>query len=237
MGECMHDFHSSGAYFRAIYIILTAVQSHHSFTDEKKNIFALARPKQKDPCAMNASFEMLGLNSDSATEQDVLRAWRRLARENHPDKTAPNDTRMKELNEAKEACLQAVIRRTCAVDEREFVLHIARSLEKSIRENAGIDLDLQDGTFIQPYLRKHMWVKSVDAMQWVLRCAIGEWDFNQAIDDEIPILCRYHNDFLGADEWTEDDHTMMTVLNRYDEIKAKGYGNFARFLQNTEEQT
>ena len=187
---------------------------------------------------MSASFEMLGLNQDSCTENDVLRAWRRLARENHPDKTAPhsNDKRMKELNEAKEVCLQAIIHRTCAADEREFVLHIVQLVEKSLRENVGLSIDLSCGSLIQPYLRDHMWYRAVDAMQWVLHCVIGECDFDQAVEDEIPILCRYYNGFLGSDKWTEDDHTMMMVLNKYDEIKAKGYGNFARFLENMAEQ-
>lgn len=28
------------------------------------------------------------------------------------------------------------------------------------------------------------------------------------------------------DAWTENDHTMMKVLNKYDKIKAGGYGSF-----------
>ena len=117
-------------------------------------------------------FEILGLNEDRATEQDILRAWRRLARENHPDKTAPppDDTRMKKLNEAKEACLEAIMARTCAVDEREFVLHIARMLEKNLAENVGLNINLQDGHLIQPYLGEHMRFSAIDAMgsivQW-----------------------------------------------------------------------
>ena len=185
---------------------------------------------------MNA-FETLGLNPDSSTEQDILRAWRRLARKNHPDKRDTlNDTRMKELNEAKEACLDAIVQRTCAVNEREFVLHIARIIEKSLEDRVGFTINLQEGTLIQPFLGQYMMMRAVDAMNWVLRCAMGEYDFDQAIEDEIPILCRYYNNFLGSDKWTDGDNTMMLVLNKYDEVKAKGYGNFARFLENPVEQ-
>jgi len=179
-------------------------------------------------------FEILGLNEDSATEQDTLRAWRRLARDNHPDKMPPppNDTRMKELNEAKDACLEAIVTRTCAVDEREFVLHIASVLEKNMGERAGITINLQNGNLIQPRLRDFMFIRAADAMEWVLHCMMGDYAFNQAKEDEIPILCRYYNDFLGTGQWNENDHTMMMVLNKYGEIKAKGYGNFALFLEN-----
>ena len=76
-----------------------------------------------------------------------------------------------------------------------------------------------------------MWFRAVNAMEWVLHCAIGDAEFDQAVEDEIPILCRYYNNFLGQDEWSEQDHTFMMVLNRYDQIKAGGYGNFARRLE------
>ncbi len=179
-------------------------------------------------------FQTLGLNEESATEQDTLRAWRRLARDNHPDKQAPppDDARMKELNEAKEACLEAIVTRTCTVDEREFVLHIARLVEKSLAERVGLTINLQDGHLIQPYLREHMRLRAIDAMEWVLRCAMGVYDFDQDVEDEIPILCSYYNGFLKRDNWTEDEFTFMVVLNKYDELKAKGYGNFAQFLEN-----
>ena len=74
-----------------------------------------------------------------------------MARENHPDKTAPNDSRIKELNEAKDACVEAIVARTCAVDGCEFVLHIAHILEKSLEERAGLAINLlEDGNLIQP---------------------------------------------------------------------------------------
>ena len=53
--------------------------------------------------------------------------------------------------------------------------------------------------------------------------------FNKDMEDEIPILCKYYNKFIGPDNWN-DDHTMMTVLNKYDRIKAGGYGSFARLI-------
>ncbi len=67
-------------------------------------------------------------------------------------------------------------------------------------------------------------------MEWILRCGAGDTAFDQDIEDEIPILCKYYNEFIGPDNWGEKDHTMMTVLNKYDRIKAGGYGNFARFI-------
>ena len=138
-----------------------------------------------------------------------------------------------ELNKAKEACLEAIVSRTCTVDEREFVLpHIAHLLEKSLAERVGLKINLQNGHLIQPFLRRFMFTQAADAMEWVLGCGIGEYDFDQAIEDEIPILCRYYNDFLGTGQWSENDHTMMMVLNKYGEIKARGYGNFARILEN-----
>lgn len=81
-------------------------------------------------------------------------------------------------------------------------------------------------SIIRRDLRNFMWVRSVDAMEWVLKCAIGDMDFDQTVENEIPILRRYYNEFLSPSEWSDQDHTMMTVLNKYDEIKAKGYGNF-----------
>ena len=109
--------------------------------------------------------------------------------------------------------------------DREFVLHIA---ETSLLERANPAIDLQEGQLIQPFLREHMWIRGVDALQWVLHCWMGEWEFDQAIEDEIPIICRYYNDFLGRENWQEDDHIFMDALNKYDELKAKGVGNFAQ---------
>jgi hypothetical protein len=64
-----------------------------------------------------------------------------------------------------------------------------------------------------------------------LKCGIGDMAFDQDKEDEIPIICRFYNDFIKEDGWSEDDHTMMTVLNRYDKIKSGGYGNFAQFIE------
>ena len=180
---------------------------------------------------MTALLEIPGLDSETSTEQKILRAWRRLARARRPDKTASYEARI-----AKEACLEAIVNRTCAVGEREFVLHIARLTEKKLRADAGLDFNIEIRHIIQPFLREHMAICAVDAMQWVLHCAIGEWDFDQAVENDVPILCRYYNEFLGSGEWTEDDQTIMAVLNRYGEIKANGYGNFARFLETSAEQ-
>ena len=172
-------------------------------------------------------FEILGICETNANEYSVLCAWRRLALEHHPDKGG-DDVKMKEINAAKDACIRIIVARTCIADEHEFVLHIARLVEKRLERNMGMTIDLSCGALIQPFLRKHMWFRAVDAMEWVLHCAIGDAEFVQEVEDEIPILCRYYNTFLGEDEWSDQDHTFMTVLNRYDHIKAGGYGNFAR---------
>jgi hypothetical protein len=56
-------------------------------------------------------------------------------------------------------------------------------------------------------------------------------EFDQTQEDELPILCKFYNDFIGEEEWSEEDHSMMMVLNKYDQVKTGGYGNFARFLE------
>ena len=60
---------------------------------------------------------------------------------------------------------------------------------------------------------------------------MGDASFDGEIEAEIPIICRFYNDFIGAGEWGKNDHTMMTVLNKYEKIKAGGYGNFARLVE------
>ncbi len=175
-------------------------------------------------------FKLLGLE-ENCTECDVLRAWRRLAREHHPDRTGSrDDTRIKALNEAKEQCLKVIICRNYTVSEQEYVSHICRVLEQSMANELDLHMNLGKGRFIRPRLREFIWVRTVDAMEWILRCGTGDMEFEQSIEDELPILCKYYNDFIGEDNWSKKDHTMMTVLNRYDKIKAGGYGNFARFL-------
>jgi hypothetical protein len=181
---------------------------------------------------MNASssFHVLGISSE-ATASDVLRAWRRLARESHPDKTG-DDEKMKAFNEAKDECLREIVIRDYHVSEHEYATHICRVLDRKLAREGGPEFDLEHGgqRIVRVSLREFYWQRAVDAMEWVLHCAIGESDYDQEIDDEIPILRKFYNDFIGQDKWTEDDHTMMIVLNRYDQIKAGGYGNFARFV-------
>jgi len=53
-------------------------------------------------------FQALGIPEDS-TEQQVLKAWRALALKYHPDKQTGDDTKMKDLNSAKYACLEAIL--------------------------------------------------------------------------------------------------------------------------------
>jgi hypothetical protein len=180
-----------------------------------------------------ACFHVLGLQSQKEpSANDVLRAWRRLARENHPDK-AGDDTAMQALNEAKDECLQEIVMRDYTVSEHEYATHICRVLDRKLAREGGPEFDLEHGgqRIVQVSLREFYWQRGVDAMAWVLHCAFGDTAFDQEIDDEIPILCKFYNEFIGQDQWTEDDHTMMTVLNRHDFIKARGYGNFARFVE------
>ena len=78
----------------------------------------------------------------------------------------------------------------------------------------------------QPYLsrldslRERFRVHAMEAMRWVLMCAMEGAPFNQEMDTEIPMLCTFYNDYIGEDSWSEQDHTMMAVLNRYRHIKA-----------------
>jgi hypothetical protein len=175
-------------------------------------------------------FQLLGLE-EGCSSTDVLRAWRRLAREHHTDKSgSEDDSRMKALNDAKMQCLDAIIKRNYTVSEQEFVSHICRTLERTCADS-GVPLDLGDGDLIRPTLRKFFWIHTVDAMNWILRCAVGDMEFDQTQEDELPILCKFYNDFIGEEEWSEEDHSMMMVLNKYDQVKTGGYGNFARFLE------
>ena len=50
-------------------------------------------------------FEALGISRHSS-EKQVLKAWRRRMRKCHSDKTMGNDEMAKELNEAKEQCVE-----------------------------------------------------------------------------------------------------------------------------------
>ena len=185
-----------------------------------------------NPCC----FTMLGLEeSHRVTARDVLRAWRRLALENHPDKGG-DDAKMHALNEAKDASLKQIIERDYHVSEHEYATHICRVLDRKLAREGGPELDLEHRgqRIVRVSLREFYWQRGVDAMAWVLHCACGDTAFDHEIDEEIPILCKFYNEFIGEDQWTEDDHTMMTVLNRYDFIKDKGYGNFARRVRDAE---
>ena len=178
-----------------------------------------------------SAFQLLGLPDTTSTEQQVLKAWRAMAMHYHPDKQHGDETKMKELNEAKEACLAAILEREYAVDEREFALFLARKIEKSIERNCNVQIDLDDGYLIKGHLREFMWRHAVDAMEWVLRMVTREYEFDQETEDEIPILCKFYNAFIGRDSWEEDERTFMMVLNKYGEIKAGGYGNFGRLIE------
>ena len=182
-----------------------------------------------------SSFRALGLDKDCRVERDVLSAWRRLAREHHPDKTSAvtSDVMMQELNAAKEQCLEQIACEGRALSEREFCQHICGVLDRSLERDGITGRNLVQGggaRIVGCELRKFYWIRTVDAMEWILRCGMGDVAFSQEIEDEIPILCRYYNEFIGEDGWEGDDDTMMMVLNKYDTIKAGGYGNFARFI-------
>jgi hypothetical protein len=183
-----------------------------------------------------SSFQALGLDKDCREERDVLRAWRRLSLEHHPDKTGVgyDDTgMMQEINAAKEQCLGQIDREGRALSEREFCQHICRVLDRKMWDEGitGLKLEESGGAgIVRVKLREFYWIRTVDAMEWILRCGMEDVAFSQEIEDEIPILCKYYNEFIGEDGWEGDDGTMMKVLNKYDKIKAGGYGNFARFI-------
>jgi hypothetical protein len=88
-------------------------------------------------------FKAFGLD-ENCRKADVLRAWRRLARQYHSDKTGvTNDTEMQDLNTAKEQCLEQIDSRDCALSEREFAQHICRVLDMSLERDGitGINLE------------------------------------------------------------------------------------------------
>jgi hypothetical protein len=174
---------------------------------------------------MPTPFQTLSISPDS-TRAQVLHAWRRLMLVHHPDKADPPDSpRAKELNAAKETCLEQITHTPVQqANEDEFVRHINTILQATM----GLDHDLS--RLIRPSLDRFMHVRAVDAMEWVLLCGMGEMPFQQSKHDEIPILRKYYNAFIGQDNWDDDDNTIMTVLNKYEEIAAKGFGNFAKPL-------
>jgi hypothetical protein len=178
-------------------------------------------------------FQTFGLDKN-CRKTDVLRAWRRLTTQYHSDKTGASDaTVMQDLNTAQEQCSEQITSRDPA-SELEFAQHICRVLDRKLERDGITGINLEQGggaRIVGCKLREFYWVRTVDAMEWILRCGAGDTAFEQEIEDEIPILCKYYNNFIGPDNWSKQDHTMMTVLNKYDTIKAHGYGNFARFLE------
>ena len=102
------------------------------------------------------------------------------------------------------------------------MLFICRKLEKSILQDCGLQIDLGEGRLIRPNFHKFMWFHAVDAMRWVLGVFfMDDTEFDQEIEDEIPVITRFYNDFIGRDQWDDDIFTFMIVLNQYDEIKAR----------------
>jgi len=177
---------------------------------------------------MPCPFETLGISPNS-TKSEVLRAWRQLMLVHHPDKEDPADKELvHRLNEAKDMCLIQASNQT--KDEHEFAMFISRIIEQKC------DTMIQPGflegrdlaRMIKPRLGEFMHVRAVDTMEWVLLCGMGEMEFSQRLEDHIPVLCKYYNSFIGQDNWSDNEHTFMTILNRYEHIKAKGIGNFAR---------
>lgn len=191
---------------------------------------------------MSNPFRVLGLQSPRAattiiSAQDVLRAWRKLALENHPDKTGSTGEKMQALNEAKDQCLEQIVMRDFTLSERDYALHICRILDRQMARDGitGIHMENNSGaSIVRIKLREFYWKRGVDAMEWILMCGMGQAAFNQEVEDEIPILCRYYHEFIGKDSWTKEEHTIMTVLDKYDQLKAKGYGNFAHRLKRRE---
>jgi hypothetical protein len=184
---------------------------------------------------LKMSFQALGLDQNCCEARDVLNAWRRLARQHHPDKSkvADDDGKMmQELNAAMEQCLGHIERKGHLLSEGEFAQHICRVLDRKMERDgiSGINMEQDGACIIVGKLREFYWIRTVDAMRWILYCCMGDAAFSQEIEDEVPILCKYYNEFIGEDKWSEDDFTMMKVLNKYDTLKAGGYGNFARFI-------
>ena len=56
-----------------------------------------------------AACVILGLNEDNATKAEIATAYRKLARENHPDKAPANSERFRKINEAYEFLVETHI--------------------------------------------------------------------------------------------------------------------------------
>ncbi len=118
-------------------------------------------------------------------------------------------------------------------DDEEFIRHICDVLERNMVLN-GIELGEHrlDG-IIRPKLKEFLCVRGVDCLERILMCGMGKAEFRQEKEDEIPVMCRFYNDYIGAAGWNDQDHTMMKVLNRYDRFKAGGYGNFGQVSESS----
>jgi hypothetical protein len=70
------------------------------------------------------------------------------------------------------------------MSEREFAQHICRVLDTSLERNGITDINLEygGGARIVGYkLREFYWLRTVDAMEWILRCGIGDAVLNKDI--------------------------------------------------------
>ena len=138
----------------------------------------------------------------------------------HPDKADPADeARIHELNDAKDACLERIVSTRYVRDEQEFIRHICRILEEKLDCPSDIDFSHMIG----PRLHDFMHIRAVDAMGWVIWCSMGDVEFDQKKEDEIPILCKYYDSFIGRDNWTDKHNTIMTVLTKYVWFKSHGF--------------
>ncbi len=120
-------------------------------------------------------FKTFGLDN-TCRKEDVLRTWRRLALQCHSDKTGvTNDTVMQDLNTAKEQCLEQITSRDHILSEQEFAQHICQVLDMRLESEGitGINLSHRGGArIVACRLREFYWLRTVDAMEWILRCTI-----------------------------------------------------------------
>jgi hypothetical protein len=151
-----------------------------------------------------------------------------------PDKVDPDDFELvHKLMQAKDECLDKIITVNYKADEQEYARFISKILEDNM--NARVGPEFLDGHDLTPIIKhklgEFMWLRAIDTMEWILLCVMGKTDFDRTLDSHVPTLCKYYNSFIGEDNWGDNEHTFMTVLNKYDEIKSQGYGNFARLLE------
>lgn len=113
--------------------------------------------------------------------------------------------------------------------DNEFVRYMIKTFEDESTHDLVRDAIRTSDIITQPLLHDFFRIRGTDAMEWMLRCGIGDMDFEQSKEDEIPILCKYYNEFIGEEAWTKNEHTMMEVLKKYEAFKSGGYGNFLKF--------